>query len=129
MQERVVTYFFTLSGHFQPYARMTRNGQWVSPAALAYKASQSALAWQYKAQMLEHGWSMLPGRAPLWVAIEIEMPARLHCQDGDNQLKALIDAAQGVVFPNDLWIDAASIRRVRGEEHKAKVEIGMLEDG
>lgn len=119
-------YSFTLSGRVHPYTRMTRRGQWVDPAARAYKDSQHALAWQYRAQMLDHGWPMLPGRTPLRVTVEIEMPARLHCQDGDNQLKALIDAAQGVVFPNDLWIDVESIRRRAGSEHRAKVEIGTL---
>ncbi len=121
-----MTYSFELRGRLKPYVRMTRRGQWVDAQAQEYKASQSAIAWQFKEQMLEQGWAMLPARTPLRISILIEMPRRVHCQDADNQIKALIDAAQGVVFPNDLWIDSIQAVRRRGPEYRAEMEICAL---
>jgi Holliday junction resolvase RusA-like endonuclease len=121
-----VTYSFLLRGAFTPYTRMTRRGQWVDGRAKAYKASQAAIAWQLKAHMLDQGWDMLPARTPLRVSVLIQMAERLHCQDSDNQIKALIDSAQGVVFPNDLWIDEIHATRRSGPDCWAILEIGPL---
>ncbi len=119
-------YTFLLTGKIKPSVRMTRLGQYVDPQAQEYKASQSAIAWQYKAQMREQSWSMLPARTPLKISILIEMPERLHCSDADNQVKAIVDAAQGIVFQNDLWIDEIRAARRLGKEHRVVVVIGVL---
>ena len=71
-----------------------------------YIVSQSAIEIQYANQMALNDWEILPARTPLSISILVFMPANhLHCQDADNQLKALIDAAKGIVFPSDMWID------------------------
>jgi len=99
-------YTFTLTGAFTPYVRMTRRGKFVQPRAQEYIASQSALEIQYANQMALNDWEILPAHTPLSISILVFMPANhLHCQDADNQLKALIDAAKGIVFPSDMWID------------------------
>jgi Holliday junction resolvase RusA-like endonuclease len=99
---------------------MTRRGKWVNQRAKLYLASQEALAWQMKQTMSENDLPMLPERTPLQVSILITVSERLHCSDLDNQVKALIDAAQGVVFKNDLWIDNIHAQRSllwEGEDH------------
>lgn len=114
---------FTLTGRIVPYTRMTRRGKFVNPRAKQYLASQEALAWQFKEQCTE----MLPERTPLLVIAIIETPTP-HVGDIDNLTKALIDSAQGIVFPNDSWIDSISIQRKRASEYKAQVWIEELED-
>lgn len=113
-------YSFTLTGHIVPYVRMTRRGKWVNESAKLYLASQEALAWQMKQAMSKNELLMLPERTPLQVSILITVSKRLHCSDLDNQVKAVLDAAQGVVFKNDLWIDKINARRsllLEGEDH------------
>ncbi len=118
--------YFTIPFKFKPYVRMTRRGQWVDKQALEYKDSQTALAWTFRSRMTEMGWEMFPPRTPLRVNLNILMPDRLHCQDGDNQIKAIVDAAQGVVFPDDRWIDEIHMRRSLGDGYLIQVEIEVL---
>lgn len=119
-------YTFTFYTSFKPYVRMTARGKFVKPDAQEYLESQSALAWEFKRAMLDRGWEMLPPQTPLQVCIHIEMPGRLHRQDLDNQLKALGDAAQGVVFKNDLWIDKTTICRQIGSAYKVVYIVEVL---
>jgi Holliday junction resolvase RusA-like endonuclease len=124
-----MTYSFILTGHIVPYVRMTRRGKWVNERAKLYLASQEALAWQMKQTMSENDLPMLPERTPLQVSILITVSKRLHCSDLDNQVKAVLDAAQGVVFKNDLWIDMINARRsllLEGEDHCYLKVIGVI---
>jgi len=41
----------------------------------------------------------------------------------DNQVKAILDAAQGLVFENDLWIDSISAERRLGSQTRAQVVV------
>lgn len=118
---------FCFDGTFKPYVRMTRRGKFTDPAAGEYISSQRALAWQYRAQMQAGGWSMLPGKTPLRCEIKIRMKANLHRSDIDNQAKALIDAAQGIVFDNDLWIDTLTVTRALDSADFAIVEFEVME--
>jgi len=95
---------FRLTGPFKPYTRMTRRGKFIDRKAQDYLASQEYLKIQMAQQMARHGLTMYEEQ-PLSVAIEITMTKRLHCQDLDNQTKAILDAAQGIAFDNDRWID------------------------
>ena len=119
-------YTFSFYTKFKPYVRMTSRGKFVKPEAQEYLESQSALAWEFKRAMLDHGWEMLPPQTPLGVRLHIEMPSRLHTQDLDNQLKALNDSAQGVVFKNDMWIDKTTICRQLGSAHKVVYTVEVL---
>lgn len=114
---------FTLTGKILPYTRMTRRGKWVNERAKEYLASQEALAWQFKQQCPE----MLPGQTPLLVKAIIETPTP-HRGDTSNLYKAIEDAAQGIVFSNDCWIDSISIQRKRATDYRATVWIEVMRD-
>ena len=109
-------YQFTIRGHVVPYVRMTRRGKYVDERAQRYLAWQEQARWQIRSQMAAEGWPMVPERTPFGVRLWI-MPRR-HNADLDNIAKALIDAAQSVVFDNDCWMDKLEAVRVKDrEEH------------
>jgi len=114
---------FNLYGPIKPYTRMTRRGKWTSPAAQAYLESQEALRWQIAELMAVNGWQMIEAGQPLAVDISITVPKRLNTFDLDNAVKAVIDAAQSIVFKNDLWINQIIARRQLGEEYKATLKV------
>ena len=103
-------YLFVIESRIVPYVRMTRRGKYVDPRASEYLASQTEIRLRLREQMSERGLAMLPPQTPLAVSIDI-WTARGHTCDADNLAKAIIDAAQGVVFKNDLWIDQIRIER------------------
>jgi len=100
---------FYLLGRFKPYVRMTQRSKWVDKEALAYLASKDVMANQVREQMQQHGWEMIPRGRPLWV--EIDVLRTRHNRDLDNEIKAILDAAQGVAFEDDRWVDAIDARR------------------
>lgn len=111
-------YQFVITGHIRPYTRMTRRGKFIKPAAMAYLANQEVIGWQLKEQMSAAGLEMLPDKTPLGVAIRAIMPGDLHKADSDNLVKAVCDAAQGIVYLNDKWIDVCYFTREAGNEYK-----------
>ena len=107
-------YTFRLTGRFKPYVRMTQKSKFVDPEAQAYLASKDALGFQMLQQMASNGWEMVPRGVPLGALIVIQ-PVRHNC-DIDNQIKAILDSAQGIVFEDDRWVDAIfSVRHFKGE--------------
>lgn len=116
------------SGAFQPYTRMTRRGKWVQPDALAYQASQAELAARIKEQLIAKGHRsedlpVFKNRTPLIAHIIISVTKDLHTKDLDNQIKALLDSAQGLIFQNDLWIDGLTAERSLGGEDLAELVV------
>jgi len=103
-------YRFTIKGEIMPYVRMTRRGKWINPRARAYLASKEAIGWQYRAQMAMNDWPMLPGQTSLRVCIEFGYCK--HTGDIDNLAKATIDAGNGIIWPDDRWIDALEVIRL-----------------
>lgn len=110
---------FELVGPFKPYVRMTQRSKWVDPQAQAYLASKDALALQFQAQ--SGFWTPLARGVPLTVEIEIEHAGGFHNRDLDNEVKAILDAAQGVVYDDDRWIDQIRAIRTRGEAERIVV--------
>lgn len=110
-----------LAGPFVPYTRMTQRSKWTDRAQ-RYLSSQGALRDQARAQMNRLDVEMLPESTPLAVAIEITMTERLHCQDLDNQTKAVLDALQGVAFKDDRWVDDIWAMRQLGDVDRIAVE-------
>ena len=94
---------FHLEGCFKPYVRMTQRGKFVKPEAQAYLASKDAMQLQFNQQMIDL--PMLPESTPLVVSIEIYHEHGFHNRDLDNEVKAILDAMQGIVFKNDCWVD------------------------
>lgn len=116
---------FLIEGKIKPYVRMTQRGKFVSPQAQEYLRSRAATQWQLKEQM--RGRDMPPDRTPLVAHIEMVMEGGLHRPDLDNQVKALLDAAQGIVFRNDLWIDEVHAERRLGNGYFVRLVITVLE--
>ncbi len=124
---------FEIVGKIKPYVRMTQRGKFVRTRngkptqAAEYLDSREALQWQFKAQMV--GREMF-GREPLCVSITVFYQGGYHNHDLDNVIKAILDAMNGIVYPDDQWIDA--ICAVRGsaddEELSAVVRVGTLDE-
>jgi Holliday junction resolvase RusA-like endonuclease len=119
---------FRIPGPIKPYVRMTRRSKFVNRQAVAYNTDQMRVKWELRDQMTRSGWEMIPRGRPLAIGVLITMTGRLHCQDADNQLKGVIDALQGVVFENDLWVDFANVYRKIGDSDLVEVHVGTIDD-
>lgn len=105
---------FIINGEIKPYVRMTRRGKWGSPQAQEYLASKAEIQAQLKEQMC--GRELL-GREPLRVRVIFSVADRLHTKDLDNQVKAILDACNGIVWEDDRWVDhILAWRGMRDEE-------------
>lgn len=104
-----------LQGKPVPYVRMTQRGKFVRPEAKRYLASKAWLANQMRAQMA--GRPPL-GREPLIVHLEFWYTRGPdHRRDLDNEIKAVLDAGNGIVWEDDRWIDVIVASR-----HTAQVQ-------
>lgn len=99
-------------GEVVPAVRMTARGKWL-PRAQRYLAANVAMAMAFKAQMHTQGHEPF-GRVPLMVCITIT-DKRGHICDVDNLAKAVLDAANGIVWKDDRWIDMLYVVRDVGE--------------
>jgi len=96
----------------KPYVRMTQRGKYVKPQAREYLASKAALAEDIEKCMLAAGKSMLPEKTPFSVFVWITTPtSQGHRADLDNIFKAIMDACNGVAFPDDRWVDSFTVNR------------------
>ena len=116
---------FVINGPITPYTRTTQRQKFVDKRYKRYRASQDHIRLQLQAAMQREGWEMLPERTPLWVRVWF-WPAKHNC-DLDNLVKAVLDAAQRVVFKDDRWVDQISAERFRGEEQRCELVVGRLE--
>ena len=112
---------FSLVGPFKPYVRMTQRSKWGNPEAQAYLESQFNLKTQFRAQM--GGRECIKRGERLTVVIAITHAGGYHNRDLDNEIKAILDAAQGIVFEDDRWIDRIHAMRFRGDEERVLVEV------
>jgi Holliday junction resolvase RusA-like endonuclease len=119
-------YVFRLEGKIKPYVRMTQRSKGVEAQAMEYMANKQALQYQFKAQMMEHNWGMLPEKTALYLELEYSVAERLHGFDLDNVLKAVSDAMQAIVIGNDLWIDRVRAERRLGDRFSAVVKVGVV---
>ena len=115
MNPDIVT--MTIVGKPKPYVRMTQRGKWVRPDAQEYLASKAKMAQQMREQM--RGREPF-GREPLSVVIMFAYEKGAdHRRDCDNEIKAVLDAANGIVYEDDRWIDR--IAAMRGESTRWSV--------
>jgi len=119
-------YHIKLTGPFKPYVRMTQRGKWVKPEAKAYLASKQRLQFQLYSEMVDR--PMMPGQAPLAVFLVISHSGGFHNRDLDNEIKALLDAMNGIVYPDDRWIDEIRASRVEGDRDAIHVYVEQKGD-
>lgn len=102
-------YVYHLEGPFIPYVRMTQRGKFVHSRAQEYLAELERLGWALRGQMEHNRWARLPERTPLTVTIRFDHINRRA--DLDNLAKAVLDACNKIVWPDDRWIDALTVSR------------------
>ena len=120
------SFYFIYRHKVIPYVRMTQRGKFVKKNARDYIASKEALAWSLKEQMKER--KMFPDRTPFEIEITYIAPNAFQF-DIDNLVKAVLDAAQGIVFRNDMWCQC--IRRAvkfKGESYELSIKIQEFSD-
>lgn len=121
--------YFHISGRVKPYVRMTRRGKFVEPEALEYQASQAAIKIDLREQMQDR--EMIKRGHPITAFIDVYVSGRIHNHDLDNIVKAIFDAANGIVYEDDRWIDSFQVSRVdaktKGKTEHVFMGIGELE--
>jgi Holliday junction resolvase RusA-like endonuclease len=83
---------------------MTQRSKHADPRAQRYLSSKNAIGWQFKEQMQALGYVMLDGQTPFGVSLQAEHSAG-HQVDLDNILKAVLDAGNKILYPDDRWCD------------------------
>lgn len=119
--------YFFITGPIVPYVRMTQRSKYANPRARDYNANQMIVKMQLRDRMREHNWEMIPRGVPLQITVWVKMSQRLHISDLDNQLKAVLDGLQGVVFEDDRWCDKLTVLRWLGDEDKVTVWVSEYE--
>lgn len=94
-----------------PAVRMTQKSIFMDERAQAYLAWKESAGLVFANSMAQMGLEMAPARTPLQVHVYIGMPKLDHRCDADNQLKAILDAANKIVFKDDSWVDISHVER------------------
>ena len=100
---------------------MTQRSKFVNEQAQEYLASKMMLGYQLRQQM--DGNPMYPKGLPLSVIGKIVSSRGFGNCDLDNQIKALLDSAQQIVYDNDRQIDDIHFRRVQGEANTTTLDV------
>lgn len=112
----------------KPYVRMTRKGMWVSEQAQEYLASKGTLSSKIKEQMNLQGIDILPAKTPLKISITVYVhTSQGHRADVDNIGKAVLDSCNGIVYPDDRWVDVLDIKRIIGNDRHLCLCVEPLE--
>ena len=100
---------------FKPYVRMTQRSKWVNPQAKEYLRSKGNLRDNMAAYMFNHKLEMMPAHVPLRIYLYLYVPSSPgHRCDLDNQIKAILDAGNKTMYPDDRWIDKIQAERMIG---------------
>lgn len=116
-------YSFRVDGFIVPYVRMTRRGKYVDPRAQLYLSSKDAVTYQIQNQMALADMDMFKHKTPLFASVNFTLERALHKSDLDNQLKAVFDAMNKVVYTDDCWIDGFTVLRELGDVYKTLITI------
>jgi len=117
---------FTIVGKIIPYVRMTQRSKYADERARRYGQSQKNIGWQLRQQMRYADAQMIDRGVRLAVSIRIRATGGLHRWDLDNGIKALLDAAQEIVFADDRWIDRLTAERSIGAEDITTMTVEMI---
>lgn len=105
---------FVIIGKPVPYVRMTQRGKFVRRDAQRYLDSKTAIGLQLVRAM--SGRAPL-GRRPLMVKLAFCYQGGAdHRRDLDNEVKAILDAANGIVYEDDRWIDSIEALRTTARD-------------
>lgn len=106
-----------------PYVRMTRRGKYVRQTAKDYLASKENLSWSFKAQMAENGYEKIGKRTPFEIEILYFAP-NIFQFDLDNLVKAVLDAGNGIIYPDDRWCqEITHALKTRGTDFYLELKI------
>jgi Holliday junction resolvase RusA-like endonuclease len=117
---------FELPAPVVPAVRMTQRSMHCDPGAQRYLAWKVEAGLALRLQMSAQGLEMLPARTPLSAKLVITSPNGWHNKDADNQLKAAQDSANGILYPDDRWIDEIYVCRRRGAQDAATLRVEVL---
>ncbi len=110
-----------LEGPIVPYVRMTQRSKHADPRARRYLASQQALKIQLRQQMTEKDEHEPLTRESLEVFLAFWWVN--HRQDLDNLVKAILDAASGIVWADDRWVDHIEASREQRREQVCFLQV------
>lgn len=120
---------YTLPETWTPYVRMTQRSMHADPQAQKYLAEKFVIGHSLKRQ-IDGDCPALPRSTPL--AVHLEIAGADHGRDLDNEAKAILDVAQGIVYPDDRWIDHITATRGAGDESRlteSRLTVGVIEEG
>jgi Holliday junction resolvase RusA-like endonuclease len=119
----------SLPGEIKPYVRMTQRSRYSEPQAIEYIASRNRLRDDMRTLMLASQWQMIPRGVPLRVTVLITWCR--HNQDLDNIVKAVLDAANGVIYEDDCWVDRILAGRAnpRGVPRRVDLVVQAIGEG
>ena len=99
-----------------PYVRMTKRGKWVDERAKRYLVNKEVIQYCIKGQMKKYGYEKLPGQTPLYVDLFLKVLSHQgHKCDIDNLAKAVLDACNNLVYPDDRWEEYNSRNEAKKE--------------
>jgi len=101
---------FVYESYIVPYVRMTRRGKFVDPRAIIYLASKTELGMKFNSAMALNEYDPIPGQTPFRVIASVHHTAGRRA-DLDNILKAILDAGNGIIYPDDRWCEGIHIER------------------
>ena len=79
--------------------------------------------------MLKNNWTPILPKTPFWVMLHYEVVNRLYTWDLDNVLKAVNDAAQNAVFPDDRWLQICFyVGKDLGKDSVAWFTVGTMDE-
>lgn len=112
----------TYSQRIVPYVRMTQRSKYVDPQAIAYGISLQNLRNAIWEEVVTQRATPIPDRTPFEICVEWAGPKAFKF-DIDNMLKAVLDAAQSVMFRSDLWCIKAVATKQRSENLRTYIVI------
>lgn len=108
-----------------PYTRMTQRGRWVQERAIRYLGNQRLLGWHMRLAL---------GDTPIPVfdkdkrlKLDVTFTGAFWRGDTTNYLKAVEDAANGILWNDDRQIDWACGIRKHGPGHEVVIEVGEIQ--
>jgi Holliday junction resolvase RusA-like endonuclease len=113
----------------KPYVRMTQRGKFVKKDAQEYLASKEELQLKIKSYMNKHDLDKFPEKTPLTFSMSVHVPTSQGFRaDLDNIIKAVADACNDIVYPDDRYINKIDAARWIDNKNYLVLRIDELAD-